>query len=62
MLWRRMSVVALLAVGIAALTSSMKATAGENSSSVTFIKTFFRFSKRTAKPVIVLVKSLPCLS
>ena|SRR5262247_2612028 len=38
MLWRRMTVVALLAVGIAALTSSMKATAGENSSSVTFYK------------------------
>src|SRR2546422_11390895 len=38
MLWRRMTLVALLAVGIAATTSSMKATAGENSSSVTFYK------------------------
>ena len=38
MLWRRMTLVALLAVGIAAMTSSMKATAGENSSSVTFYK------------------------
>src|SRR5438552_6312224 len=38
MLWRRMTVVALLAVGIAAMTSSMKATAGENSSSATFYK------------------------
>ena len=38
MLWRRMTLVALLAVGIAAMTSSMKATAGENSSSATFYK------------------------
>src|SRR2546428_550004 len=38
MLWRRMTLVALLAVGIAAMTSSMKSTAGENSSSVTFYK------------------------
>src|SRR5436853_4205884 len=38
MLWRRMTLVALLAVGIAAMSASMKATVGEDSSSVTFYK------------------------
>jgi hypothetical protein len=38
MLWRRLTLVALLAIGIAAMTVSMKATAGEDSNSVTFYK------------------------
>ena len=38
MLWKRMTLVALLALGIAALTISMKATAGEDSNSVTYYK------------------------
>src|SRR5437879_13051536 len=38
MSWRRMTLVALLAIGIAAMTVSMKATAGEDSNSVTFNK------------------------
>src|SRR5438105_5333678 len=38
MLWKRMILVALLAVGIAGMTASMKATVGEDSSSVTFYK------------------------
>jgi len=38
MLWRRVTLVALLAIGIAAMTVSMKATAGEDSNSVTFYK------------------------
>src|ERR1700757_2329393 len=38
MLWRRVTLVALLAVGVAAMTVSMKETAGEDSHSVAFYK------------------------
>jgi hypothetical protein len=38
MLWKRMTFVALLATGMAAMTVSIKATAGEDSNSVTFYK------------------------